>query len=104
MNRPMIIHNAYTCTSLLTYTRIYSKHRQSLCQWMGCLRGGGNIYIVSSFRMITDKVLTEMPFGDVARIEILDNNERNNADNDVYNMSTNNDCLMGTIIHYKIVL
>ena len=35
-----------------------------------------------------------MPFSDIVGIEILDNNERNNADNYVYNMSTNNDCLM----------
>ena len=44
--------------------------------------------------MITDKFLTEMPFSDIAEIEILDDNERNNADNYVYNMTTNNDCLM----------
>ena len=44
--------------------------------------------------MITDRFLTEMPFSDIAEIEILDDNERNNADNYVYNMTTNNDCLM----------
>ena len=44
--------------------------------------------------MITDKFLTEMPFSDIAEIEILDDNERNNADNYVYNMTMNNDCLM----------
>ena len=44
--------------------------------------------------MITDKFLTEMSFSDIAGIEILDDNERNNADNYVYNMTTNNDCLM----------
>ena len=44
--------------------------------------------------MITDKFLTEMPFIDIAGIEILDNNEQNNADNYVYNMTTNNDFLM----------
>ena len=41
-----------------------------------------------------DKFLTEIPFSDVEEIEILDNNERNNADNYVYNMSTNMDCVM----------
>ena len=35
-----------------------------------------------------------MPFSDIAGIEILDNNERNNVDNYVYNMTTKNDCLM----------
>ena len=40
-------------------------------------------------RMITDKFLT-----DIAVMVILDDNERNNADNCVYNMTTNNDCLM----------
>ena len=44
--------------------------------------------------MITDRFLTEMPFSDVAEIEILYNNERNNAYHYVYDMFTNNDCLM----------
>ena len=35
-----------------------------------------------------------MPFSDIAAIEILDDNEQNNADSYVYNMTTNNDCLM----------
>ena len=43
--------------------------------------------------MITDKFLDEMPFRDVTEIMILDN-EQNNANNYMYNMSTNNDCLV----------
>ena len=35
-----------------------------------------------------------MPFSDIAGIEILDNDERNNADNYVYNITTNNDYFM----------
>ena len=43
--------------------------------------------------MITDKLLDEMPFRDVTEFIILDN-EQNNADKYMYNMSTNNDCLV----------
>ena len=43
--------------------------------------------------MITDKLLDEMPFRDVTEIMTLDN-EQNNADNYMYTMSTNNDCLV----------
>ena len=39
--------------------------------------------------MTTDKFLTEMPFSDMAGIEILYSNELHNADNDVFNMTTN---------------
>ena len=35
-----------------------------------------------------------MPFSDIVGIEILDDNERNNAAKYVYNMTTNNNCLM----------
>ena len=70
------------------------KHKRSLCQWIAHPLGGWEIYFVSSSRMITDRFLTEMPFSDVAEIEILYNNERNNAYHYVYDMFTNNDCLM----------
>ena len=43
--------------------------------------------------MITDKLLDEMPFRDVTEFMIIDN-EQNNAGNYMYNMSTNNDCLV----------
>ena len=43
--------------------------------------------------MITDKLLDEMPFRDVTKFMILDN-EQNTADNYMYNMSTNYDCLV----------
>ena len=95
--RHVIIHNVYTCTSHLTYTRIASFVKINTGDlyvngWAAL--GGGGIYFVSLSRMLTDTFLTEMPFSDIAGIEIVDDNERNNADNYVYNMTTNNDCLM----------
>ena len=78
--RHVIIHNAYTCTSHLTYTRIayfVKIHTGDLhVNGWAALEGLGNLY-----RMITDKLLTEMPFSDIAEIEILGNNKQNNADN-----------------------
>ena len=95
--RHLIIYNAYTCTSHLTYTRIayfVKIHTGDLYVNGWAAVGGWKIYFVSLSRMITDKFLTEMSFSDVAEIEILYNNERNNADKYVYNMTTHNDCLM----------
>ena len=65
----------------------FNVYTQFLCQRMEAL-GGGGMYFVSLSRMITDTFLTEMPVSDIAGIKILDNNERNNADNYIYNMTT----------------
>ena len=56
---------------------------------MGWFRGLANLF-VSLSHMITDTFLTEIPFSDITGIEI----SRNNANNYVYNMTTNNDCLV----------
>ena len=55
--------------------------------------GGWEYSPVTSFLMITNKLLDEMPFRDVTEFMILDN-EQNSADKYMYNMSTNNDCLV----------
>ena len=52
--------------------------------------------------MITDKLLDEMPFRDVTEIMILDN-KQNNAANYMYNMSTNNDCLVKLDLDHNIL-
>ena len=59
----------------------------------GLILGGGNFFTQTSFLMITDKFLNEMPFRDVTEITTLDN-EHNNEVNSMYNMSTNNDLLV----------
>ena len=74
--RLMIIHNAYTCgpTSLIQYTRIDSfvmintsdLYDLYVNRWAACW----GIHCVTSFHMITHKLLTEMPFCDVAENEI----------------------------------
>ena len=76
VSRPMIFHNYNTCTSLLqyacthTYTTINTRDL-NVNEW--ATLGGWDFFPVTLFLMTMDKLLTEMPFRDVAEIVTLDN-------------------------------
>ena len=75
----------YLSFTVYTYTYTdfhnYKYERSHVYEW------------TTSFLMITDKFINEMPFRDVTEITTLDN-EQNNEVNSMYNMSTNNDFLV----------
>ena len=88
----MIFHNDLTCTSLLQYTHTHTStsiNTNNLCLWMGYFWRGGDFKTETSFLMITDKFLTEMPFRDVTEITTSDNEQNYGV-----NMSTNNNFLV----------
>ena len=58
----------------------------------GLIFWGGKFFTQTSFLMITDKFLNEMPFRDITEITTLDNEHNNEHKHD--NMSTNNDLLV----------